>query len=162
MAQSILLTRGLVAIVDDEDYEALSPYRWRVLGRAGRWYAYRQWREGGMRRHLSMSRLIVGAQRGQIVDHVNRDTLDNRRSNLRIVTRSANALNRDVYASNTSGYVGVSWHTQRSKWEARFWCDGRCYSLGLFATAEAAARARDAKALELAPSYAALNFGRNS
>lgn len=66
------------------------------------------------------------------VDHKSRDTLDDRISNLRLATRSQNIANTTIPATNTSGYKGVSWHAQTSKWGARISFRGRSKSLGLF------------------------------
>jgi hypothetical protein len=75
-----------------------------------------------------MHRIITDAPKGMYVDHINRNTLDNRRCNLRIVTNSEN-LSRSV---PKSGVKGVSWHSQVKKWRARIFINGHEKHLGLF------------------------------
>lgn len=114
----IPLSRGKVALVDDEDY-ALAAHRWYAVPkhRAGGpplWYAY-------LRDGTFMHRLIMGAQPGQEVDHINHDGLDNRRGNLRLATRSQNMMNaRPKHA--LSKYKGVTfWRVapHRAYWRAQ-------------------------------------------
>lgn len=87
--KEIPLTNGGVALVDDADHDTLAVYRWNrhTQGYATRTCATR-------RRTIYMHREITGAQRGEEVDHINRNGLDNQRANLRLVTRSVNQGNR--------------------------------------------------------------------
>lgn len=79
-------------------------------------------------------RLIMGAsETWDVVDHINGDTLDNRRSNLRIVTKAQNGANRvKQHACNTSGYRGVSWSKYKRKWEAYVCSNYRMKHLGRY------------------------------
>lgn len=72
------------------------------------------------------------------VDHINRDTLDNRWSNLRVATRSQNMANTALDARNTSGASGVTWDKARNKWRAQLRVNGRKTNLGRFETREQA------------------------
>jgi hypothetical protein len=100
------LTQGLSCIVDDDDYAALSQYKWHAIyGSNGSYYAVR--RVSG--RDLYMHKVILGIGDGQQGDHINRDTLDNRRENLRPATHAQNIWNRDAQANNKLGIKGVSW-----------------------------------------------------
>lgn len=76
------------------------------------------------------------------IDHINGDPLDNRLVNLRSVTNQENMRNMSKPKSNSSGFIGVAWHGQASKWRAYVMIDGTQKSLGLFTTAEAANAAR--------------------
>lgn len=76
------------------------------------------------------------------VDHINRNKLDNRRENLRIVTRKTNSYNLPVCKRNTSGVRGVSWHKTRGKWRAHIYKDYKQIHLGVFTTFEDAIAAR--------------------
>lgn len=109
-----------------------------------------------------MHRLILDAPDGVDVDHINRNKLDNRKANLRLVSRSHNMMNTDLRSTNTSGYKGVSWSQVAGKWEARIRRDERQYFLGLYPTSDDAARAYDAKARELFGDVAVLNFPDDS
>src|SRR3990167_7614488 len=91
--KEILLTQGQVALVDDEDYERVSKYKWCMCGR----YAGRKLPrvKGQPRRSELLHRAIMGAEKGQEIDHINRNRLDCRRSNLRFCTRPQNLANSD-------------------------------------------------------------------
>lgn len=162
--KTIPLTRGKVALVDDEDYEALSRFKWFAFKTAatGRLYAARGIR---YRKHdgkvsvrlVFMHSQILGRSAGYEVDHENRDSLDNRHLNLRWATRSQNQCNVTRARRARSGYLGV-------------YClkDGRFISyighemmkiyVGIFESANEAARAWDAVAVRLRGEFAVLNF----
>lgn len=99
--------------------------------------------------------LEVGKHRAAIVDHVNGDGLDNRRSNLRIVSSTQNRWNAKVRSDCRSGLRGV--RQQQGRWIARILVDGRRRSLGSFSTAEEAAAAYDAAASKFFGVMARLN-----
>lgn len=144
MSREIPLTKGYVTIVDDEDYERLSQRNWHVtITQQCIPYAVRKnSRREGQRRNIPMHREIMDAPQGMDVDHINRDSLDNRKCNLRIVDRRTNLMNTGVRKVNTSGYKGVSHHAGR--WRARIRAgEGRRLSLGYYDTPEDAARAYD-------------------
>ena len=137
--KEIPLTRGKVALVDDEDFERVSAYKWCYMT-AG--YAARG-RDWGM---VYLHRFILNAPKGKHVDHVNGDKLDNRRSNLRTCTHLQNRQNSKHYASNTSGHKGVAFDKTTGNWKAYINIDGKTVHLGRFPTAESAAEYRNAVA----------------
>jgi hypothetical protein len=154
MTATIPLSRGLVTIVDEADYE-------RVVI-AGNWYAQphrltayaaRNVPVGNDRKTLMLHRFITG---WPLVDHRNGDGLDNRRENLRPATNAQNGANQRASSRNTSGYKGVIRH--RHRWAAQIVPGGRRFWLGTFDTPEAAARAYDAAALDHFGDFARLNF----
>lgn len=125
-----------VVLVDDCDLHYFSGVRWTPEKRSdGLIYATRKPVSG----KLYLHRQIIGAMPGEIVDHVNRDGLDNRRANLRIVDEGMNARNRA--GSGASRYRGV--HKKRDKWHAGIRALGRQWSLGSFETEIDAAAAYD-------------------
>jgi hypothetical protein len=65
-------------------------------------------------------------------DHVNHDTLDNRKSNLIVVSNAENCQNRQLYSNNTSGHIGITWHKQTGKWNAQIMVEREKKHLGLF------------------------------
>jgi hypothetical protein len=141
---TISLTQGQVAIVDADDFEWLSQFAWyaHICRNTRQYYA----RCGiGPKRNMHqilMHRMILGLTNPRIgVDHINRDTLDNRRVNLRIATKSQNGANAKVRSDNTSGLKGVSFHKGAGKWAAQIHKDGRTLYLGLHATPESAHKA---------------------
>jgi len=104
-------------------------------------------RGGGKRDSILLHRWITEAKKGQVVDHINHDTLDNRRENLRIVTDLENQQNRiKAQKNNTSGIPGVTWVKDKQKWKAQIQICGRNKHLGYFDkkedTAIAAIKAR--------------------
>lgn len=148
MTREIPLTRGYVALVDDEDYPtvvALGPWHVKIDDRR-RYAAHSVSRS----QKVVLHRFLTGVE---LVDHVNGDGLDNRRANLRRATDQQNSWNRGMRSDNTSGYKGAKRHTG-GRWQATI--SGRY--LGLFPTAEDAARAYDAAALDQFGEYARLNF----
>lgn len=156
----IPLTKGYEVIVDADEYERLAAYRWqaKVVKRTPtsepHVCAARSTGGVGYKRMIYMHRDIIGASHGQIVDHVNRNPLDNRRSNLRIATRSGNAANR-VYG-NALGFRGVS--RIKNRFRAMLSANGRVYAGPCCGTAEAAAHEYDRLAKAHHGEFAVLNF----
>lgn len=97
--------------------------------------------------------LIVPNSDGTYCDHINGNRLDNRRANLREVTRSQNAMNRSMHSNNASGYKGVSYHWATMKWQAYICHNGKEMYLGLFDNIEDAVAVRKAKEVELFGEY---------
>lgn len=150
----IEMTQGMTAWVSPEDADLVGRHSWSVATRGEKIYA--QARIGG--KNVLMHTLLMNPPEGVGVDHVDGDTLDNRRSNLRLASKSQNAANRGPTKSNTSGYKGVHWHKQGKKWMAAIGVDGKSIYLGLFQHAQDAARAYDEAALKHFGEYAVLNF----
>lgn len=162
--KKIILTKGKMTMVDDEDYEALMTYKWFALGSPGYdgLYAARNGQRGDGERHrttIRMHRELMGNPTGLMVDHIDHDTLNNQRINLRVVTRSQNGQNQRGQKQKTSSiYKGVSWHKKGKVWYAQIGLNQQSNHLGGFSTEEAAARAYDAAASEYFGEYAYLNF----
>lgn len=151
MARRISLTRGKFALVSDEDYDRLNQYNWSC-DRQG--YACRQGpRQGNRRTLVLMHRFILDAPTGLQVDHINGDTLDNRRDNLRICTHLENVMNRPG-RGGTSKYKGVFYDKRRDRYYARH--GGK--HIGSFRSEDDAARAYDDHVRALHGDYAWLNF----
>lgn len=153
--REIPLTRGFVAVVDDADYRRISAFKWCAQVINGAVYAAR--RDGG--RYLYMHRVILNAPRGVQVDHRKGNTLDNRKSKLRLCSPRNNlrAFKRKR-AGASSKYRGVSWFARDSLWHARIKTADRQIHLGYFLSEEAAARAYDTTARKHFKTFAALNF----
>lgn len=158
MARAIALTRGAVAIVDDEDYQRLAQYSWSAL-RNG--YAKGWVRINGTKRLIYMHRFILGIEnepRSIDTDHANGDRLDNRKANLRACTRSQNCGNARGNQEGTSRFKGVSFETRTKRWKAATKANGQYRFLGRFTREEDAAKAYDRVALQEYGKFARLNF----
>lgn len=108
-----------------------------------------------------MHRLVAGAGPNDVVDHHNRDTLDNRLANLRITGRpgnGANSVGQRRKRGKSSNYKGVFWDKARGRWMATIHTGGRTRSLGRYALEIDAARAYDLAAVEAWGSMARTNF----
>jgi hypothetical protein len=158
----IALTRGLSAMVDDNDFDWLSQWRWQAMKSGRNFYASRDVRIGPRRENkrirILMHRVILGIPVDLQVDHRDMNTLNNQRPNLRAATRAQNNGNRRSHRGSTSRYKGVFWSGQAEKWQARIIVDSRQVHLGLFVDEAAAARAYDAAAREHFREFARLNF----
>ena len=151
MTKEIDLTQGKVALVDDEDYEWLSQWKLWYARKSGRtFYAGRCcMRENGEPYIIHMHRVILGLQPGDgEVDHINHNGLDNRRSNLRVVSHKVNSRNRRKHKRNTSGHNGVVWEKKNKKWRARIDMNRKNIHLGLFDNIDDAVKARAKGELE--------------
>lgn len=128
--KEIPLSRGRVAIVDDEDFEHLSQWKWFCTASG---YAVRNSKSNeGTKRTIFMHRVIMGDPTGFLVDHKSMDTLDNRRINLRVATKAQNMSNRGPQANNKSGFKGVFWNKQKAKWNAKICVNKKHVHLGFF------------------------------
>jgi len=132
-------------IIDADDAAFASQWRWSLSkGYAGRKYA-RDGKQYGVLLHRELLGLTQGD--GLEGDHINRDPLDNRRCNLRIVTKRGNRQNRGSLQGSSSSYRGVSWDKYRKRWRACIWIDGKQKLLGRFMDeSEAAMVAKEARA----------------
>jgi hypothetical protein len=117
--------RGIFAVVDDVDFEEVSKYNWYLVGRSVR-------RLDSERGWVSMPRSLLDAPDGMVVDHINHNTLDNRRSNLRVCLQSENIKNCRIRKDNRSGFKGVDWYPKYKKWRARIQSDKKPVLLGYF------------------------------
>lgn len=149
----IPLSQGKDALIDLEDYERVTQYNWCACWINSGWYA-KSWAGG---KQIYLHRFVVNAAPKQKIDHENGDTLDCRKSNLRLATSQQNACNRKIASSNTSGFKGVLLR-RGGKYQARIRAHGREISLGRFADAVSAARAYDAAAMQIHGEFARLNF----
>lgn len=172
---------GYSAIVDDDDYEWLSKLRWYAVktGSNKQYVAVktqllRVWDDGfTWGRAEQMHRLILGRtatlNKDIHVDHINGNSLDNRKENLRTCSRTENARNSKKRITHngkpcSSKYKGVMWYPWNkmletgTPWNAQIRHNNKLHNLGYFATEEMAAKAYDAMAVTLFGEYARTNF----
>lgn len=119
--RKIPLTQGKVALIDDEDYEVVSLFKWQAMKCRNTYYAYTIIRTNKARTSLFMHRLILNAPDNKFTDHADNDGLNNRKYNLRFLTNQQNQMNRPKRHKNcTSKYKGVHWDKCHNKWIAKF------------------------------------------
>ena len=146
-------TKNIKFIVDG-DSDLATQYKWYITPHG---YAESTSSVDGKKIHLKLHRLIIGAKNGQQVDHINGNKLDNRKSNLRICTRSGNSANSKIRRNSKTGYKGVHKQTRSGKYEAKIMHNQKSIYISQFRTGLEAAMAYDNAALTLFGSFAKLN-----
>ena len=168
MKQILVVNRECVevakALVDDEDYDRASKVTWHLTQKRNVVaYVYTKlnngkhsWRGGRKMDQLALQRLVMNAQEGMVVKFRSNDTLDCRKENLVVVSRSYIGAGRPSWSKNP--YKGISFNRASSKWEACISHEKIRYALGTYETPEAAARAYDRANHELYGDLGFLNF----
>ena len=144
------MKNGKKSIISTEFLDLVKPYTWCVEGTG-----YVMSRSNG--KAIKLHRLITNAQKGQFVDHIDGNPLNNTVSNLRLCRKQQNEFNTKIRSDNKSGYKGVCL-TRNGKYRAYISLNGTQYNLGVFSTKEDAARAYNSKAKKLFGEYARLNL----
>lgn len=155
----INLTKGKCTVVDDEDFLSLSKYKWSTCEkRKGYFYAVRSTTvSNGKQLMVYMHRQLMNFPVILQVDHINHNPLDNRKSNLRLVTHKQNNYNSSKSKANSSGYKGVWFDKDLNKYRAGLSHNNKTLHIGVFSSKKQAALAYNQKALELRGEYASLN-----
>lgn len=146
----IKLTQGQFAMVDDFDYRWLKKIKWHAKKKGDRYYAM-----NGASPKIHMARLILGLRYDdkRMPDHIDRNSLNNQRNNLRIATSQQNVVNSPSRKNSISRFKGVTWDKSHNRWKARL---GSKY-LGQFRSEKDAAAAYNIAAKELHGEFAYLN-----
>jgi hypothetical protein len=162
--KEILLTQDKITLVDDEDYEWLNQWKWCTQKGKYTSYAMRGVWDGQRERQLRMHREILGLSfyDGKLVDHKNRNGLDNRRENLRLATTVINAYNCKKRVDNSSGFRGVHWCNTRGKWITQISIGKLRKKCGSFNDPILAAMAYDQAAMKYKGDDAILNFPKET
>lgn len=137
--------------IDAADAVWASRWRWSLDGRG---YASRGQRIGGRNRSIKLHRELLGLPRifdGREGDHIDRDILNCRRSNLRAISRAGNHQNVRARSGTASTYRGVTWDRRARKWKASVTANGKHTHLGLFTDEHAAGVAAKAARAHLMP-----------
>lgn len=155
--KKIKLTQGKFALVDDEDFEYLSQWKWSASKGNNTFYAQRCFLIDGKKKSISMHREVLKLKPGDgiLTDHKDHDGLNNQKSNLRKATYLQNQYNKS--ASGQSKYLGVSFEKDRKKWRARMKVGKIHKCLGRYNSEIEAAVAYD-KAAKQRGEFANLNF----
>lgn len=156
---TIKLSQGKEAIIDEADYESVSKYKWTycINKKDGHQFVIHGWAKGSGKKNLYLGRYIVDAPDHLEVDHINQNPLDNRRSNLRLATRSQNAANIRKRSDNTTGYKGISFDKSRNKFIVIFTNKGKQKNLGRFDDIRDAIKVRNEAAKEAFGEFATPN-----
>lgn len=155
--REIQLTNGRVAYIDDEDYDLVMKHKWFAVKCTNTYYAYTHIKKNGKDTTLKMHRLIMGFTNPKIlVDHRDRNGLNNQKHNMRESNSTQNNANR--VSRGTSKYLGVCWKKQDSMWQVRVTYNKVIHYVGIFKDEIEAAKAYDKKALEIHGEFANLNF----
>lgn len=149
--KEIKLSQGKVALVDDEDFDSLSKYKWHYSksGYAIRTVSYKP------RISAYMHKIIVPFEGS--VDHINGNRLDNRKQNLRRCSHKENCRNQKLRVDSASGFKGVCWITSKRKYRAYINDSGKQIFIGYFSSALEAAKAYNKKSQELFGEFARPN-----
>ncbi len=169
----IHLGEGVWTIVEPRDYYTLKNYNWYFGGNGKQFYAFRNIKIApGKSKMVSMHRQLMQSQLNAVrstlnaklvVDHINNDSLDNRRANLRLATAAQNACNRKKISSNTSSkYIGIYFEKRTGRWTVKIRANGKRLWLGRFNSELDAALAYDRAAIKYHGEFAKLNFPDNS
>lgn len=151
--------RAYKALVDRDDFDRVTSCRWAPVFTGSGVYA----RATSLRRlpahHQMMHAFVLRRPPRQIVDHINGDTLDNRRQNLRIVSAQESAMNRRPpgLVTRSSHFKGVAWDWRATRWRASITVCGQRHELGLFENEATAAAAYDDAAVRLHGEFARTN-----
>jgi hypothetical protein len=148
-------------LVDEQDAWLLEDYGWYLYSSVrhiGIYVVFYRSKSNGAFSEKRLHRVIMNAKPGQVVDHINGNPLDNRRSNLRVVTQSENNKNSSKRRNALGRYKGVHFSTREKKFKAQIQSNKNKISLGTFKTEVEAARAYDEAAKKLHGEFAKLNF----
>lgn len=160
--KEIILSNGMIAIVDDEDFEELNKYKWHYsIGSSQRkGYARRMKMTDRKTRRIYMHRVIMGLDgnpdRTFMVDHIDRNPLNNSKENLRICTLGENLRNKSKKINGQFRYMGI--RKARKLFAAQITHNGNHICLGTYQTQEEAALAYNKKKIELHGEFANFNI----
>ncbi len=156
MKELKLANSNLVALVDDEDYDRLLPFKWNLNKSLRGIRVVRSMKVRHYWRSPSLASQVMNQLLGYF-DHIDRNPLNNQKYNLRSATHQQNCFNTSKKKNCASQYKGVCWHKPTQKWRAKVHKAGKCYDLGYHVYEIDAALAYNAKALELFGEFATLN-----
>lgn len=162
MVKEINVNGGFKALVDDDDYNLISSYKWRVQKGGSKKNPIIYARTG--KRSIKMHRMLLNATDGFDVDHINGNGLDNRRCNIRVVTRSQNLANTSQHKDSNRNFKGVGFikfkngYIPPKPYQAWICVNYKHICLGTYATEIEAARAYDIAAIKYFGDAARLNF----
>ena len=127
----IHLPKNKYALIDNEDFALVNQFSWYITNKG---YAATKTRKYSFLMH----RLVMNISKGEVIDHINFNPLDNRKRNLRICSQQQNSFHSRLSKNNTSGYKGVYLNKRLNKWVVQIMVSRKCIPLGLFEDIEKA------------------------
>jgi len=149
--------KNLQCLIDSSDADWLNCWDWGInRSKSGKIYAVRYFRKNSNRGLIYLHRAVLGFPQGE-VDHINGNTLDNRRENLRVCTHQQNQCNRKIGKNNTSGFKGVYFNKNNNNYRSEICFKNKKYFLGYFKSALEASKAYNKKSIELHGNFSRLS-----
>ena len=153
--------KSFKVLIDDEDYEKVMQYKWQPRTEDGRvYFGVDLPTVNKHRSRTSLHRVIMNCvpHDGRVIDHINRNTLDNRKQNLRDAPNGCNAKNRKMHSNNTTGYKGVHFYKKAGLYGALVRDRNKTWFIGMYETAKEAAEHYDMAASRLHKEFCSPNF----
>lgn len=154
----ILKIKEFECEIDDEDIEIFNRHKWGVANKNGTPYIQSTINIDNKRKTIQLAREIMNASSSVLVDHIDGNTLNNKKYNLRFADKKTNAQNMKSNINTTSVHKGVSWDRFRNKWRSVIKVNGKQKMLGRFLIENDAAVAYNNAAIEFFGDYARLNL----
>lgn len=157
--KKVKLTQRKYTLIDDRDFKKVNEYKWcATKGGSNIFYAVRRLTISKNKiRLFYLHHAILGKKKNKVVDHINGNSLDNRRSNLQFVTYSQNSMKRHNRSHNKSGYRGVYLHNRGNRWIAQIRLKNKSFYIGSFINKKDAALAFNKMAKKFYKKFAVLN-----
>lgn len=156
--KTIKLNNNKLVKIDSEDFEKVSSFHWFTVKYKNYCKVRAEVWKNGNKKGITMSRLILNCPKGMVVDHINGDALDNRKSNLRICTHAENMKNRKILSKNNkTGYKGVSWNSFAKQWQVGISFNGKHMTIGYSKNKDDAAKMYNEAAIKYHGDFATLN-----
>jgi hypothetical protein len=162
--RELVLSNGLITLVDEEDFYWLNQWRWHALVIKNKTYAIRSRKNNhlGLSSRAYLHRIIMRIEDPNIIiDHKDGDCLNNQKLNLRCCSKAENNRNTSSHKDSVSSYLGVTFNTEKhreKRWQAQLQHDGKRILSKRFLTEEEAAKAYDSCAKKTFGEFANLNF----
>lgn len=128
------------ALIDLDDIDRCKEYKWYVNDDKN--YVCANNKNGGKFKLHRFIKNVSDKEKDKIIDHINRNTYDNRKCNLRIVNKQQNTWNHSIFSTSTTGVTGVYWHKRKCNWQASITVDLKKLHLGYFDNFDDAVKAR--------------------
>lgn len=147
-----------IILIDDEDYELFCSHNWHFVKGRNTFYLYTNIIKDKKRKTVALHQIILTCPKDMCIDHIDRNGLNNQRSNLRVCNRSENQCNQFKRKNTSSQYRGVSWNKYQQRWECYINKDQKRTFIGKFKSEVEAARKWDEYAKKIHGEFARLNF----